>query len=93
MEHTTVHINIRVTGKVQGVWFRKSACEEAQRLGASGTAQNLPDGCVSLEVEGEQEAVDAFVRWCRKGPPLAHVDDLQVHKGPVVGHKGFSIRR
>jgi acylphosphatase len=93
MFKTHGHVDIRVTGVVQGVWFRKSACEEGLRLGLSGCAQNLPDGSVAIEAEGEQEMLDAFVRWCRKGPPLAKVDHVEVREGDVIGHVGFIIRK
>ena len=88
-----IHADIRVTGVVQGVWYRKSACEEGLRLCLSGFAQNLPDGSVMIEVEGEKQLVDDFVAWCRKGPPLAKVDQVEVCAGEVIGLVGFTIRR
>ena len=88
-----VHVDIRVTGVVQGVWYRKSACEEGLRLGLAGFAQNLPDGSVAIEAEGDKEVLDEFVRWCSTGPPLAKVDHVEVQEREVIGHVGFTILR
>ena len=88
-----VHVDIRVTGVVQGVWYRKSACEEGLRLGLVGFAKNLPDGSVAVEAEGERAAIDAFVSWCRQGPPLAKVEHVEVSKGEMSGLVGFIIHR
>ena len=87
-----VHFNIRVTGKVQGVWYRKRACDEALRLELAGYAMNLPDGIVMIEAEGEQAGIETFIAWCRTGPPLAEVEDVEVSEGPMVGHQGFAVR-
>lgn len=87
------HINLRITGKVQGVWYRKSAEEEALRLGVTGFAMNLPDGSVRIEAEGLREALGRFVAWCRTGPPRAVVENVAVIDGPLVGYPDFETRR
>lgn len=69
---------ILVRGKVQGVFFRASAMSEAQRLGLTGWVKNLPDGAVEAVAEGERARVEEFVLWCRRGPPAARVDDVEV---------------
>ncbi|MBF6025792.1 acylphosphatase [Lysobacter niastensis] len=66
-----------VSGKVQGVWFRASARDEAQALGLRGYAKNLPDGRVEVLVVGDPAAIDRLAAWLRQGPPMAHVDDLE----------------
>ena len=63
-----------VRGKVQGVFFRASAREQAQRLGLRGHARNLADGTVEVLASGEADALEALERWLRHGPPLARVD-------------------
>jgi acylphosphatase len=73
-----VRAEIVVRGRVQGVFFRASAQQEALRLGLTGEVRNLPDGSVEAIVEGEKSAVDDFVAWCRRGPPSADVEDVQV---------------
>jgi len=67
-----------VTGRVQGVAFRAATVDEARRLGLAGWVRNLADGRVEALAEGDRPAVEAFVAWCRRGPRLARVDDLQV---------------
>ena len=68
-----------VGGKVQGVWFRASAREEALRLGLRGHARNLDDGRVEVLAIGDAPAIDALAEWLRHGPPLARVDRLERH--------------
>lgn len=62
------HVKIKISGKVQGVFFRASAKEQADALGVVGFAQNQPDGSLYIEAEGEEEALDKFVNWCKKSP-------------------------
>lgn len=88
-----IHVDLRIHGLVQGVWYRKSATEEASRLGLSGYAMNLPDGTVMIEAEGERAAVERFVAWCRTGPPRARVERVDVREGPLVHFAGFETRR
>jgi acylphosphatase len=66
-----------VSGKVQGVFFRASAREEALRLGLRGWAKNLPDGRVEVIAAGDGAALDDFAAWLREGPPMARVEDLE----------------
>ncbi len=84
---------ITVTGKVQGVAYRVSAQEEADRLGIVGFAMNCGDGSVCIEAEGEQEKLDSFVRWCRKGPRGSDVQRVDSVPGEVKGYTAFEIRR
>ncbi len=87
------HYAIRVTGKVQGVYYRASAAEEARRLGLTGFVRNEPDGSVYLEAEGEEEALHQMVAWCQKGPPRARVDQVVVNEGGLQHFISFEIRR
>ncbi len=80
-----VRARIRITGVVQGVWFRQSTADEARRLGVSGTVRNAVDGAVEAEAEGEREAVEALLRWCRRGPPAARVEEVEVDWEPARG--------
>ncbi|HEX9289165.1 MAG TPA: acylphosphatase [Anaeromyxobacteraceae bacterium] len=70
--------HVVIAGRVQGVAFRAATVDEARRLGLAGWVRNLPDGRVEALAEGGRPAVEAFVAWCRRGPRLARVDDLQV---------------
>ncbi len=69
---------IHIIGKVQGVFFRHSAKEQAKGLKISGWVKNLPDGSVLCEVSGEEISVKEFINWCKKGPPRAQVIDTQI---------------
>ena len=65
-----------VSGRVQGVFYRASTREQAQRLGLTGHARNLPDGRVEVIAHGAPEALDALERWLWQGPPAARVDGV-----------------
>jgi acylphosphatase len=87
-----IHIDLWISGRVQGVWYRKSAAEEAVRLGVTGFAMNLPDGSVRIEAEGLREVLDLFVQWCRVGPPRAIVENVDVKEGPLSCYARFETR-
>jgi acylphosphatase len=82
-----------VAGKVQGVWFRASAQHKASTLGLSGFVRNEPDGAVYLEIEGNAEALEEMIRWCRVGPPKAEVRGVDITEMPVQGGRSFEIHR
>ena len=84
--------NIVVYGRVQGVWFRKSAKEEAIALRLNGFVRNEKDGSVYIEAEGEANQLDALVAWCKMGPAKACVDDVTVEEGKVLEFQTFHIR-
>lgn len=68
-----------MTGLVQGVWFRQSTANEANRLGVGGSIRNRADGSVEATAEGAREAVEALLRWCHRGPPAARVEAVEVN--------------
>ncbi len=93
-----ITVRLRVRGRVQGVWYRGSTAERATELGVSGWVRNRTDGSVEAVAQGRREAVDALVRWCRRGPELARVDSLEVVEIGAEGDGaeplvGFSVRR
>ncbi len=61
-------------------------------LGISGWARNLPDGRVEIVAEGDPEALDKFVEWCRHGPPDARVTAVEVHAEEPEGLDSFTVR-
>ncbi len=81
----TVRAHIRVTGRVQGVFFRQTTAQEASLLGVTGWVRNLPDGDVEAVVEGGPESVDRLIAWCHHGPPAARVDGVSVSWETVTG--------
>ncbi|GAA1448417.1 acylphosphatase [Mycobacterium cookii] len=84
-------VQARVTGRVQGVSFRWCTQEQAQRLGVAGWVRNEPDGSVLLHAEGDDDAVDALVAWCRTGPSMARVTDVAVRDAAPSGATSFDV--
>lgn len=64
----------RIEGRVQGVWFRESTRRQAESLGITGHAVNLPDGSVEVLAFGSDEALANLEDWLQEGPPMARVD-------------------
>ena len=75
-ERVTRRLAIR--GRVQGVFFRESMRQEAARLGITGWVCNRADGSVEAVVQGSPDAVGAMTQWARRGPPDAHVDEVEI---------------
>ncbi|MFW6345757.1 MAG: acylphosphatase [Halomonas sp.] len=67
-----------VTGKVQGVWYRRATQEQALRHGATGHARNLPDGRVEVLLCGRPDAVKAVSEWLWRGPENARVTHVEL---------------
>lgn len=78
---------------MQGVYFRVSAKQKALNLGVRGFVQNESDGTVSVEVEGEPNAVEQMVSWCKKGPGLARVKAIEVTELPARNFVSFDIKK
>jgi acylphosphatase len=84
---------VRVSGRVQGVFFRDSAREKAESLGLAGYVKNTPDGEVEALFEGPSDGVREMVRWCEQGPSHASVENVSVDYGPAAGDmNGFEVR-
>jgi acylphosphatase len=88
---TTKAVQVKVVGRVQGVAFRWEAQRQAERLGLVGWVRNEPDGSVAGVAEGDEADVDAWVAWCRTGPPSAHVRDVAVMPVSPSGAQSFDI--
>ncbi|HUB09922.1 MAG TPA: acylphosphatase [Myxococcales bacterium] len=87
-------LDMIVSGRVQGVFYRHSTLAEAQRLGLVGAVRNLPDGAVEVIAEGPREKLDELLAWCRHGPPMARVDDVIVKRGLAKGEfRTFQVER
>ncbi len=85
-------VDVRVTGLVQGVFFRAQCAEQARRLGVSGWVSNEYDGSVRGHFAGPPDAVDALVAWCHQGSPRASVDRVEVVEAPSEGTERFDTR-
>ena len=84
-------LHLWVSGRVQGVFYRKNCLEVAQRLRLSGWVRNLPDGRVEAVAEGDQAALDEFLEWCRIGPSEAMVSEVKLRREKARGEQGFTI--
>lgn len=80
-----------VEGRVQGVYFRGATRDQAQRLGVTGYARNLPDGRVEVLACGPQTAVAQLCEWLRSGPPMARVSDLSCEPREYRSWPGFAV--
>ena len=87
------HINIVITGKVQGVFYRASALTKAREIGVKGFVENCNDGSVYIEAEGTHEQLTALTAWCETGPPKARVLNCEIKPGDVKHYSEFIIRR
>ena len=85
------HYNITVQGKVQGVFFRASAKQIAELLGIRGLIRNEKNGDVSIDAEGDEEALVKFIQWCHHGPANAEVKHVSVRQGVYLHYKTFEI--
>jgi acylphosphatase len=74
----TLQARLAVTGRVQGVGYRDWVMETAERLGLSGWVRNRVDGSVEAVIVGDDGAVGRMIEACRRGPPAARVDALDV---------------
>ena len=81
-----------VQGRVQGVFFRDSTRQEAERAGVAGWARNRDDGRVEVVFEGDEEAVARLVDWVRDGPGQADVEHVEVTDEEPEGLGGFRVR-
>ena len=69
---------LRISGRVQGVGFRYSMAEEAERLGVTGWVRNRGDGTVEAVLDGDPDALEGIIAWARQGPRGAQVTGVQV---------------
>ncbi|MBF2080472.1 MAG: acylphosphatase [Synechococcales cyanobacterium T60_A2020_003] len=88
-----VRVHIFVSGRVQRVGYRFSTCDQAAVLNVNGWVRNLHDGRVEAVFEGSKVQIQEMLRWCRKGPPSAIVQDVRVEYEPPAGLDGFQIIR
>jgi acylphosphatase len=79
MPEVTYRLEIR--GRVQGVFYRSSMIEVAQRVGVRGWVRNRLDGSVEAVVAGEPDLVDLLIKWTRQGPEPAVVTSVDVYPG------------
>jgi len=84
--------HVRVTGRVQGVFFRSWTREQAEALHVNGWIRNCPDGRVEAHIEGDEAAVEQMIERLRRGPRAAHVEDLRLWDVDICDFEGFDVR-
>ena len=87
-----LHMNYKVSGKVQGVFFRASTKSMADELGLLGWVRNEPDGTVFIQAEGESELLESFEKWLGHGPQFCRVDRIEKEEGELENFSEFRIR-
>lgn len=91
---TCVRYHVRITGKVQGVYFRAETLREANRLGITGWVRNAEDGSVEAIFEGESGPIKAMIDWCWRGSPFSHVQTVETIQEDYQNEfSGFNITR
>lgn len=89
---TRVARRVKVTGRVQGVFFRAWTAEQAKLLGVSGWVRNSPDGSVEAHLQGDLWAVRRLIELLHRGPPSARVDEVSDHEAELGRDLEFEVR-
>ncbi len=87
------HLNIKVHGKVQGVYFRDSTKMVADQLGVKGWIRNESDGSIYIEAEGDDWILDNFLDWCEEGPERADVQLVEKAESEIQNFQNFIIKK
>lgn len=85
------HLNIKVTGKVQGVFYRASTKAVADQLGIRGFVKNEQDGSVYIEAEGDASFMESFLEWCHEGPDRSRVEQVESTEGELKNYRNFEV--
>ena len=80
---------VRITGRVQGVFFRAWTQQQAIDLGVNGWVRNCDDGSVEAHLEGDEAAMKALIQRMHQGPPAAEVEHVEIEDAPALGITGF----
>ena len=83
---------LRISGRVQGVWFRAWSAEQAIALGLRGWVRNRRDGTVEMLLQGEAAAIERMIGLARQGPPAARVERVEIEESDEPAPKGFEKR-
>ena len=89
---TVKRVRLVVSGRVQGVFYRATCARLAREAQVGGFVRNLPDGRVEAAFEGPDGVVDGLVAWCRRGPDLARVDEVEMVAEEPVGDRTFRVQ-
>ena len=84
-------LNIKISGKVQGVSFRSHAKKYAEIFQVNGYVKNMPDGSVEIAAEGEDKKLTDFVDAMKQGPQFAKIDNVQITEQKPQKFKNFEV--
>jgi acylphosphatase len=87
-----VRAHVWVSGRVQGVYFRAFAEDEAIARKIAGWIRNAPDGRVEAVFEGDRASVEAMIQWCHRGSPASRVTGVEVAWEPPRSERDFRVR-
>jgi acylphosphatase len=91
MNSNKKHLDITISGKVQGVHYRASTKAVADQLGITGTVKNTDDGDVVIAAEGTGVMLGMFMDWCNEGPEGAEVTSVESHEGELKNYRNFEV--
>ncbi len=87
------NVIIHIAGQLGGTLFRQEARQKGEKLGLVGHAQMEPNGDLRVDAEGEPDALDALVEWCKTGPEGTEVENVRVTDGELQGFDRFMEMR
>lgn len=85
------HIDIRITGRVQGVSFRATTKAVADQMGVRGLVRNEKDGSLYIEAEGDDVLLEVFLEWCHEGSDRSIIENVSVTEGVLKHYQNFEI--
>ncbi len=88
-----VSAHLRISGKVQGVFFRATARKIAEKNNLTGWIKNRADGNVEAIVSGNKVDVERFIEWCKRGPAKAQVESVDINYIEGKVFKEFTVKR
>ena len=89
---TRVARHVRITGRVQGVFFRAWTRQQAEQLDVHGWIRNCADGSVEAHLEGQEGSVDQLIQLLRRGPSGSRVEDVDISDAKVENADWFAVR-
>ena len=81
-----IRVHLIISGKVQGVYFRKHTHDVSIQNYVNGWVKNLPNGNVECILEGLKSNVDKVISWCHQGPPNSRVDNVEIKYEAFIGN-------
>ena len=88
-----IRVHVYIAGRVQGVGYRYSTVQKAKNLGITGWVRNTHDGKVEAIFEGDENSVEEMIAWCKQGPPMSFVLNIEVYNQPYTGEfQKFSVK-